>query len=173
MRYFFVPIFIAAVSFGEIAYAQIASNSPRLTVAQCIEGAARYHGVNQEVFTSILLVETPDLDPQTIATNSNGSVDRGIGGINSVHDKELQRYGVSPADMHKPCYSIYTAAWLLKRAVTRYGETWQGYASYHSATPYYNHRYQVLIHNNLVKRGVKPGSIMPVPALRPGKSNAR
>jgi hypothetical protein len=39
-------------------------------------------------------------------------------------------------------------------------------ASYHSATPYYNHRYQAMLYNELVKSGAVQGGLLRVPPLR-------
>lgn len=133
---------------------------------RCIQPAAAYHSVNAQVLYSILRIESRGR-PDTVTKNSDGSVDVGLGGTNSVHFPELAKHGVAPAALLDSCISTYTTAWLLAKAVRRYGETWRGVASFHSTTPYYNHRYQVLIHNDMVLRGAKSGEVQPVPPLRP------
>lgn len=172
MRYF--PVLFYLILANSPANAQV--NSPinrQSSIPECIAAAAQYHAVNQEILTSVLHIESPNFDPDQSIQNSDRSVDRGLGGINSVHDSELSRHAISPKDLYNPCVSIYTAGWLLKRAVTRYGETWFGYASYHSATPYFNQRYQILIHNDLVRRGAKSGVILKVPPLKPVRDKSK
>lgn len=130
----------------------------------CIQSAAQFHKVNAWVLAAILRVE--GMGETQVVPNSNGSVDVGRGGINSVHFSELARWGVSPDDLLDGCKNVYVSAWLLARQVARYGNTWSAYASYHSRTPYLNHRYQILIANELMRMGVIQGTPMPVPPLK-------
>lgn len=140
------------------------SKAPRLTPGDpCIAGAASFHGVNALVLTAILRVE--GMRDSQVVGNTNGSVDVGRGGINSVHFKELSKWGIAPAHLLDGCVNTYVAAWLVRRNVARLGNTWAGYAAYHSRTPYYNHRYQILMLNELIRMGVVQGRIQPVPPL--------
>lgn len=133
---------------------------------RCVPHAAAYHQVNAEVLTSIIRIESNG-KPGTATRNINNSIDVGLGGTNSVHFPELAKHGVMPPHLLDACIATYTTAWLLSKSVRRHGETWRGVATFHSTTPYHNHRYQVLIHNDLVARGVKTGNAIPVPPLRP------
>ena len=160
MRYLLV-VFAATVS-SVVGNAQAQSGD----VMRCIQPASTYHGVNAEVLRSIIRVESRG-KPSTVSRNTDGSIDVGLGGTNSIHFKELAKHGVTPPHLLDACISTYTTAWLLAKATRKHGETWRGVASFHSTTPYYNSRYQILIHNDLVQRGTKAGAVIPVPPLRP------
>lgn len=159
MRYLLVVFIGATLCATRGATAQVGD------ALRCIQPAAAYHSVNAEVLTSIIRIESRGR-PDTVSKNSNGTVDVGLGGTNSKHFPELAKHGIAPEHLLDACISTYTTAWLLAKAVRRHGETWQGVAAFHSTTPYYNHRYQVLIHNDLVNRGAKKGTILQVPPLR-------
>lgn len=145
-------------------------------VERCIVPAATYHQVNPLVLRAILVVES-GLNPRAVGKNANGTVDVGLGQMNSMHFKELSQWGISPGHLMDPCISTYVAAWHLKKSVDQGGNTWAGVARYHSATPYFNQRYQVLLFNELVRTGVVQGPRLPVPPLRtgtaPGAARAR
>lgn len=160
MRYFLVVSAVIATSVASNAHAQSGD------VMRCIQPASAYHAVNAEVLQSIIRIESRG-KPNTVSRNANGSIDVGLGGTNSIHFDELAKYGVMPPHLLDACISTYTTAWLLAKAVRKHGETWRGVASFHSTTPYFNSRYQILIHNDLVRRGVKAGTVMQVPPLRP------
>ncbi|WP_371436237.1 lytic transglycosylase domain-containing protein [Polaromonas sp.] len=124
--------------------------SPRALA--CVNGAAQYHTVNPQVLAAILVHESFG-KPGTVARNSNGSVDVGLAGTNSVHFPELARTGVMPADLLDECVSAYVGAWNLSKKIFKYGNTWQAIGAYHSETPQHNARYQVLIYNKMVDMG--------------------
>ena len=155
MRYFYVGIFALCATNCTFA----------LTLDQCLPLAAQYHGVPKEVLHSIINVESSGR-PETVTRNSNRTIDVGLGGINSVHFQDLQAKGITPAHLQAPCNATFVSAWLLAKAIRRYGATWYGVATYHSTTPYFNHRYQILLHNDLVQRGVKKGTLLKVPPLK-------
>lgn len=134
-------------------------------VERCIIPAADYHRVNQHILRAVLKVES-GLNPKAIGRNSNGTMDVGIGGKNSMHFKELSKYGINPDDLLDPCVGTYVAAWDIKKAISKFGNTWFGIATYHSVTPYYNERYQILIRNELIRSHILEGTIQPVPSLK-------
>ncbi len=145
---------------GALAQTTADAQSPQ----RCVPGAASFHGVNPLLLEAVLRVES-GLRPATVTTNSNGTVDVGMGGTNSIHFRELARYGIMPQHLLDACVATYVAAWHLRRAQSRFGNTWEGAAAYHSATPAYNWRYRVLLYNELVRMGVVRGAIQPVPRL--------
>ena len=134
---------------------------------RCIVPAAQYHRVNHNILRAILRVES-SLNPNTIARNDNGSVDVGIAGINSIHFKDLAAFGISPIHLMDACVGTYVAAWNIRKHIATYGNTMEAIARYNSKTPYFNRRYQILLHNELVKSGVVDGFLMAVPPLRSG-----
>ena len=115
---------------------------------------------------AILKVES-GLRPNAVNKNANGTVDVGIGQINSIHFREFAAYGVQPRHLMDACVGTYAAAWILRREINRGGNTWAGVARYHSASAYCNYRYSVLLFNQLVRDGVKPGPQEPLPPARP------
>ncbi|MGH8437265.1 MAG: lytic transglycosylase domain-containing protein [Pseudomonas sp.] len=151
------------------AAAQDAQAAPFTTaVERCIVPAAQFHKVNHFVLRAILKVES-GLNPYAVGRNANGTRDVGIGQMNSRHFRELANYGVAPEHLKDACIATYVAAWHLSKAIARQGNTWFGVASYHSNTPYFNQRYQILLNNELVRSGAMQGTVLPVPPLRPTK----
>lgn len=151
-----------------------AKDAPQLfstEAEQCIVPASTYHNVNPYVLRAILNVES-GLNPGALGKNQNGSVDIGIGQINSIHLKELAQFGIGPAHLQETCIGTYVAAWHLKKAITARGNTWEGVASYHSRTPYFNKRYQALVINEMIRSGAMQGKLLSVPALNPSFRSA-
>lgn len=138
------------------------SNSTR-----CIAAAAKYHKVNQAVLSAILKVES-SYNAGAINHNADGSVDVGIGQMNSVHFKELSTHGITPTNLLDPCVGSYVAAWHLGRQIQLHGNTWFAIGAYHSVTPYYNTRYQALIYNAMVDMRRVPGPKLVVAPLKAG-----
>lgn len=137
-----------------------------LAVESCIANASTYHGVNSSILSAIMMVES-NYKPGTVTRNSNNTSDIGMGGINTIHLPKLKEHGIAPTDLLNPCVNSYVAAWHLRQKMNQYGNTWFAIAAYHSATPYYNQRYQVLLHNALIELKVIDGRKMPVPPLKP------
>ena len=158
---------------GVNAQAQKTQPEPFTTeVERCIVPASQFHQVNHFVLRAILLVES-GLNPRAIGRNGNGTVDVGIGQINSMHFEELARHGLASAHLRDACVGTYVAAWHLRKMITRYGNTMFAIAAYHSTTPYFNQRYQTLISNELIRSGAMQGNLKPVPSITRGsQSNA-
>lgn len=120
--------------------------------------------MNQDVLRAILKIES-NLNPRAVGQNTNGTVDMGIAQINSMHFKELATFGVKPKDLLDACVGTYVAAWHLRRVIARHGNTWEGIAHYHSATPRFNLRYRILLTNELIRAKVLKGTVQSVPPL--------
>lgn len=103
-------------------------------LADCFDEAARYHKVNPWILRAIAAVES-GFRPATVVGNTNGTLDRGMTGINSVHLPELSRYGVTTGDLMDGCKSVYLAGWHLRRKINEGGNTWESVGAYHSKTP--------------------------------------
>lgn len=106
----------------------------------CFDEAAGFHQVNPWVLRAIAAQEST-FNANALHVNSNGSVDIGMNGTNSVHLPELAKFGISQNDLLDPCKSIYVAAWQLKKKVRKYGNTWAAIGAYHSETPQYRDAY--------------------------------
>lgn len=133
---------------------------------RCIIPASTYHTVNPYVLRAILRVES-GLKPHARNQNENGTYDLGMGQMNSMHFGKLKQHGIAPSDLLDGCIATYVAAWHLSGIIRQHGNTWEAIARYHSGTPYFNRRYQVLLHNELVRSGVMSGNVLPVPPMKP------
>jgi soluble lytic murein transglycosylase-like protein len=132
--------------------------------APCVAAAAQRHDVNPWVLKAILKVES-DFNPLAVNKNANGTVDVGMAQINSIHFGKLAKYGIAPADLMDGCNATYVAAWHLANQIRVHGNTWFGVASYHSASPCQNKRYEGLLRNALLRWGVMSGSVVRVQTL--------
>ena len=152
LKYFIISLLIPLTCLGQSeSYTKPAYlfSSPQ---ERCIIPAAQHHTVNPLVLRAILNVES-SLQSSTIHVNANGSVDVGMGQINSIHFQELAKWGVTPQKLMDACVSTYVAAWHLKKGILKYGNTWFGIAAYHSVTPEHNAKYQNLVYKELLKSG--------------------
>ena len=120
---------------------------------ECLKPAASYHGVNPQLLLAVLTVESR-LNPNAVNKNTNGTVDIGMGQINSIHLPELQRFGLNAEHLMDACKATYVSAWMLRRGFNRYGNSWFAAATYHSTTPVHNLRYQGLLKAELARQGV-------------------
>lgn len=159
-----LPLLSAA---GEARRAAPAFSTPQ---ERCIVPASGYHKVNPHVLRAVLRVES-GLRPTAINKNANGTIDVGMGQMNSMHFPALAQQGIAPGHLLDECIASYVAAWHLGKIMREHGNNWQAIARYHSATPYFNYRYQVLLSNELVRTGVIQGRIQPVPPLAPRASS--
>lgn len=122
----------------------------------CLLAAAHYHHVNPWVLKAILKVES-NFNADAVRRNRNGSIDLGMGQINSIHFQHLARWGIAPAHLMDACVSTYVAAWYLASRLRIHGNTWFGVAAYHSTSPCQNARYAGLLWNALSDWNVVPG----------------
>lgn len=131
---------------------------PAAARADCFDESAQYHKVNPWVLRAIAAVES-GFRPATIVGNTNGTLDRGMTGINSVHLPELSRYGITTGDLMDACKSVYLAGWHLRRKINEGGNTWESVGAYHSKTPSKRDVYVRKIQRVLafwVARGIMP-----------------
>ncbi|WP_454912716.1 lytic transglycosylase domain-containing protein [Variovorax gossypii] len=113
--------------------------------AYCFNEAAQRYGVEADLLRAIAAQESEGR-PDTSVVNSNGSVDRGLMGINSVHLSDLSRFGITARALYDPCTNVMAGAWLLKKKILKYGYTWAAVGAYHSETPNRGVNYQLLIY---------------------------
>lgn len=171
---------ILSIGATQSAFAQYVSRD--VAVAQgprqpddCVTQAATYHSVSPWVLRAIIQVES-SFNPNALNKNNNGTIDVGIAQINSMHFKELGKYGIGQRDLMNGCVSSYVAAWHLKKQINAYGNTWFAVGAYHSATPCFNQRYTGLVWNVLLKWGVVNGpraKPVAMSACAPAKSGTR
>jgi len=142
---------------------------PTHALADCIDDAAAYHGVNAQVLRAIGYQES-HLNPQAHNRNRNGSEDLGMFQINTIHLPELSRYGIGRQALYDPCVSAYVAAWHLARKVQLHGNSWQAIGAYHSESPGENGIYARAVEGILNR---KLAARAPVRAVRAQESAAQ
>lgn len=121
--------------------------------ADCIDDAARYQHVDAHVLRAIAYHESR-MQPATLNRNTNGSVDIGVMGINSVHLGELAGYGIRPGHLRDACTNAYIGAYYLRLKIDKYGNTWRAVAAYHSETPALGAAYVNAIRNVMAGWGL-------------------
>lgn len=116
---------------------------------QCVQYAAGYYQVHPDLIRAIMRTEGGTTGK--ISWNKNGSYDMGIMQVNSIHLKELAKYGISREDLiYNPCVNIYVGTWILKLGLMKSSDFWQGVGAYNSQTPIYNQAYRYKVYKNLV-----------------------
>lgn len=113
-------------------------------MADCIDDASVMYQVNPIVMRTIAENES-SFNPNAYNKNSNGTVDVGLHQINSVHFKELAKYGIQPNDLWDPCINSQVAAYRLRKMMNKYGNTWTAVGAYHSETPRLRDKYAEII----------------------------
>ena len=139
---------ITCITFSTSLAAQASgapSNPPRRSPntpieLPCVEEAAAFHRVNSMLLRAIIYHESRG-NPAAIGRNANGSIDVGLGQMNSIHFPELARHGIAPGHLLDGCVNTYVAAWHLSKQVRAYGNTWIAVGNYHSKTPVFRDRY--------------------------------
>jgi soluble lytic murein transglycosylase-like protein len=164
-KVFITIVFLTVIAQSNAKSQHINSTLFASEAERCIVPASQFHGVNAFILRAILRVES-GLKSGAIGKNGNGTVDVGIGQMNSMHFPALAKFGVGPEELKNACIGTYVAAWQLKKGMTAHGNTWEAIARYHSGTPYFNKRYQILLSNELIRSKVLIGMIQAVPPLR-------
>jgi soluble lytic murein transglycosylase-like protein len=142
-----IPIKTKSILLTLLAVTSITAQACR---ADCFDSAAHYQKVNPMILRGIAAVESHD-NPHAVHYNKNGTVDYGVMQINSIHLKELKKYGVNRKKLMNACQNIYTAAWLLKQKMRRYADPWRAVGSYHSESPALRNQYAHLVHIQVEK----------------------
>ncbi|WP_316157492.1 lytic transglycosylase domain-containing protein [Cupriavidus sp. BIC8F] len=113
--------------------------------ADCLDGAAVFHGVSPLLLRSIAMQES-GMRPWVTNRNANGSEDIGLMQINSIHLPRLGKYGISRAHLFDGCVNAYVGAWILRENIQRFGPTWKAVGAYNAASPDKQLRYANQIH---------------------------
>lgn len=128
------------------------AREPALALDGCIAQAASYHNVNPQTLKAMIYQESWGR-AHIMRRNTNGSVDLGAAGINSVHLPELAKFGIGPAALLDGCTSVYIGAWTYSKKIAKHGNTWHAVGAYHSETPLYRDRYAAQIRAHLIRWG--------------------
>lgn len=142
---FQIAVAIALLVVAPTAVGQ--KHEPSLALDGCIAQAARHHNVNATTLKAMIYQESWGR-ADVIRRNSNGSVDYGAAGINSVHLPELAKHGIGARALLDGCTSVYIGAWKYSKKIAKHGNTWRAVGAYHSETPKHRDRYanQILAH---------------------------
>lgn len=133
---------------------------------ECVDPAAAFHRVNPNILRAIIMEESRG-KAQTITRNTDGSVDVGLTGINSIHFGMLATKGVPSHQLRDGCTAVYVGAWLYSKKVAKYGNTWRAVGAYHSESGYHGVRYRIRIFNHLVDMGMLAGPRLQELPFRP------
>lgn len=116
---------------------------------ECVFDSAARHGVAPALMLGALTAE--GAFEGFVKRQTNNTFDMGRLSINSVHLKELERFGVSREMgayylQHDGCYAMEFASWLMARRLRdprdQGKDYWTRAAGFHSRTPSVNARYQ-------------------------------
>lgn len=135
---------LGALFFSGASFAQTIS-------APCTwEQVGTEYGVSPYILYGIARVESR-LNPQAINTkNRNGSVDRGLMQINSVHLPVLEKSGITANTlMEDSCANLRTGAWVMAKNIAKHGNTWKAVGKYNPGDP----NYAAKVYNELKKIG--------------------
>ena len=136
----------------------VAGSAPPYTIAGG-NGPYTVSTSNPGVATASIAAQESRFKADTVVRNTNGSVDRGMTGINSIHLPELAKYGITAGDLMDSCKSVYLAGWHLRKKVRKFGNTWMAVGAYHSETPRYRDRYAASIRKIIdfwIAKGILP-----------------
>jgi hypothetical protein len=139
------PLLLGSVLFAMGASAQ-ESQHPIAQATDCIQEAARFHGVSEVVLRAIAWNEST-MDPSAVRHNKNKTVDMGRMQTNSVHLPELAQYGIAPEHLFNGCVSDYVGGWMYAKKVRKHGNTWTAVGAYFSETPHLRDAYARRIHD--------------------------
>lgn len=123
----------------------------RQEMVTCSLGAALAYDVPANVLLAVAEKEAGK--PGQWVRNDNGTFDVGALQFNTAYLRDLDRYGITAADVAAPgCYPFMLAAWRIRGHLRHdKGDIWTRASNYHSRTPKYNMRYRA----DLIRRAVR------------------
>lgn len=128
-----------------LTFINIAEAAIPLT-SECLVEISNEYNVHPDIMLAIMFVEGGTVG-QNSKSNKNGSYDIGLFQINSIHLKELKKYGISETQLRNDgCLNARVAAWHLSRVVPlgslasidNENDYLSVLARYHSFTPEFN-----------------------------------
>lgn len=109
----------------------------------CYDEAAAYHKVDPWLLYAIAKVESSHNPTAINRANRNGTYDRGLMQINSIHYGTLKKHGIDASALDNACASTYIGAWVLADKMRVYGNSWKAIASYNVGSVNNEARYRV------------------------------
>ena len=125
--------------------------APLQEMVSCSLGAALAYDVPANVLLAVAEKEAGK--PGQWVRNDNGTFDVGSLQFNTVYLRELDRFGITPADVAAPgCFPYLLAAWRIRGHLHNdSGDVWTRASNYHSRTPRHNARYR----SDLIRRAAR------------------
>lgn len=100
------------------------------SASECFAPAAARYRVNEDLLWAIAMVES-SMNPNAVGvTLKDGNVALGYMGINTIHLEEVAPYGITRADLFKPCVNIPLGAWRLAICIGQFGGNWRALGCY-------------------------------------------
>jgi len=123
----------------------------RQEMVACSLGAALAYDVPANIILAVAEKEAGK--PGQWVRNDNGTFDVGALQFNTAYLHDLDRYGITAADVAAPgCYPFMLAAWRIRGHLHNdSGDVWTRASNYHSRTPRFNRRYRA----DLIRRAVR------------------
>jgi soluble lytic murein transglycosylase-like protein len=115
------------VFFALSMYAKVSDYNPYF------QQAGNYYNIPPLLLKNIATIESAG-NPNAIRINDNGTKDYGLMQINSIHFKELSRWGINENNILNPQINIYAGSWLLSEHIKERGFNLQAIGNYHSKT---------------------------------------
>lgn len=117
-----------------VALSLVIAFLPGLTLADCIDDAAKFHQVDARLVRAIAHVESR-MRADAVGANTDGSTDIGLMQINSSWLPSLARYGITQAHLFDACVNAYVGSWILSRNIQQLGLTWDAVGAYNARSP--------------------------------------
>lgn len=123
----------------------------RQEMVACSLGAALAYDVPANIILAVAEKEAGK--PGQWVRNDNGTFDVGALQFNTAYLHDLDRYGITAADVAASgCYPFMLAAWRIRGHLHNdSGDVWTRASNYHSRTPRFNRRYRA----DLIRRAVR------------------
>jgi soluble lytic murein transglycosylase-like protein len=97
------------------------------------EEAGRHYNIPPLLLKNIATIESSG-NPNAIRINDNGTKDYGLMQINSIHFRQLSRWGINERNIMDPKINIFVGSWLLSEHIKERGFNLQAIGNYHSKT---------------------------------------
>jgi len=102
--------------------------------------AGSYYNIPPLLLKNIATIESAG-NPNAIRINDNGTKDYGLMQINSIHFRQLSRWGINERNILNPQINIFAGSWLLSEHIKERGFNLQAIGNYHSKTQVYKERW--------------------------------
>lgn len=135
----------------------------------CVAPAAQRHAVDASVLAAVLRVEAKS-PIKSVVAEDGGTMYIGAATAARFGLRDLQERGIVSDAANVACSVAETSAWHLAQQVRRFGNSWKGIGAFASDATYFNNRFAILVHNELVDARVLPGPMRSVPSMRPSES---